>query len=132
MALPGGRQEPADQDLLETAIRETREELGLRLQRDQLAGTLADVVPRNPALPPIAVRPFVFLIPGRPQLSPNHEVASAHWVPLDNLQEPATYQPVSLEVRGSTREVPAFRLADAVVWGMTERILTELLPYLYD
>jgi 8-oxo-dGTP pyrophosphatase MutT (NUDIX family) len=127
MALPGGRRELGDADLLETAIRETGEEVGLRLERSQLLGSLDDVVPRTPVLPPIAVRPFVFLLPDRPPLNPNPEVADVRWVPLDHLLDPETYHSAQIDVRGAPREVPAYRLEETIVWGMTERILTALL-----
>lgn len=127
MALPGGRRAADDPDLLATAIRETAEEVGLRLQPDQLIGTLADVAPRTPVLPPIAVRPFVFAIEGRIPLQPNAEVAAVRWVPLDCLLHPRNYHSVSLQIRGEQRDMPAYHLDDAIVWGMTERILTELL-----
>jgi 8-oxo-dGTP pyrophosphatase MutT (NUDIX family) len=127
MALPGGRREVADQDLLATAIRETREELGLELSRRRFIGSLDDVVPRTPVLPPVAVRPFVFVVPDRLPLTLNHEVAAARWVGLDELQHPERRHLVTLEVAGATREVPAFRLDEGVVWGMTERILANLI-----
>ena len=66
IALPGGRREPADPDLVATAIRETGEEVGIALEPERPGGSLRDVVPRTPALPPIAVRPFVFILPARP------------------------------------------------------------------
>jgi 8-oxo-dGTP pyrophosphatase MutT (NUDIX family) len=132
MALPGGRRESADADLLSTAIRETQEELGFELLRDNLVGNLDDVVPRTPVLPPIAVRPFVFLVPGRLPLSLSSEVAAAQWVQLDDLQEPERQQLVTLEVAGTTRQVQAFLMGNAVVWGMTERIITSLLQHLRD
>jgi hypothetical protein len=59
-------------------------------------------------------------------------VASAHWVPLAVLLEPETHHAVRLEVAGQSREVPAFELEDAIVWGMTERVLTDLLQALSD
>lgn len=127
MALPGGRRAAADQDLLATAIRETREELGLELSRSGFVGSLDDVVPRTPVLPPVAVRPFVFVLPDRLPLTLNHEVAAARWVCLDELENPEHRHLVTLEVAGSTREVPAFRLAEGVVWGLTERILADLI-----
>lgn len=130
MALPGGRREPGDKDLLTTAVRETREEVGIQLDRAHLAGTLDDVVPRTPVLPPVAVRPFVFLAPARPVLTPNVEVAAADWVTLDHLLHPGTYHPVRLEVAGDTRLVQAYQLENAIVWGMTERIITSLLQQL--
>jgi 8-oxo-dGTP pyrophosphatase MutT (NUDIX family) len=130
MALPGGRQDPAEPDLVATAIRETAEEVGLDLRPEQLLGTLDDVVPRTPALPPIAVRPYVFGLDRRPTLTLNPEVAAARWIPLDLLLHPDTYHSVRLEIRGESREFPAYRLDDSVVWGMTERILSSLFEHL--
>lgn len=130
MALPGGRQDPAEPDLLSTAVRETAEEVGLVLQPGLLIGSLDDVVPRTPALPPIAVRPYVFALDRRPELTLNPEVAAARWVPLDLLLHPDTYHVIQLEIRGESREFPAYRLDDSVVWGMTERILSSLVDHL--
>jgi 8-oxo-dGTP pyrophosphatase MutT (NUDIX family) len=130
MALPGGRQDLSDEDLLATVIRETREEVGVTLRSDQLIGCLDDVAPRTPVLPPIAIRPFVFLLPAPPALTLNAEVASSRWVDLDQLLHPETYHSIRLDIRGERREVPAYQLEDAVVWGMTERILTGLLQKL--
>lgn len=127
MALPGGRKDPTDPDLITTAIRETAEEVGLVLQPAELAGSLDDVVPRTPVLPPVAVRPYVFVLDRRPKLVLNPEVASASWVPLDLLLHPDTYHTVRYDIRGESREFPAYRVQEAVVWGMTERILSGLL-----
>jgi 8-oxo-dGTP pyrophosphatase MutT (NUDIX family) len=130
MALPGGRREAHDGNLLTTAIRETREEVGIHLEEAALVGVIEDVVPRTPLLPPIAVRPFVFLAPVRPVLRTNLEVAEASWVTLDHLLHPATHHDVRLEIGGDSRMVPAYQLQNAIVWGMTERILTGLLQRL--
>ena len=132
MALPGGRQEPAEPDLFTTAVRETAEEVGLTLGRHDLIGTLDDVVPRTPVLPPIAVRPHVFALQQRPTLTLNPEVAGAQWVPLDLLLHPETYDMIRMAIRGASREFYAYRLDDSVVWGMTERILSSLLQHLRD
>ena len=130
MALPGGRQDPTDPELVDTAIRETAEEVGLILTREVLLGALDDVVPRSPVLPPIAVRPYVFAVAGRPELQLNPEVAGALWVPLEHLLHPDTRHTVQLDIRGESRVFPAFRLDDSVVWGMTERILSALFDHL--
>ena len=130
MALPGGRRGPGDESLLATATRETREEVGVELAPGHLLGTLGDVIPRTPVLPPIAVRPFVFLLAGRPSLTLSDEVNSTSWVSLDELLHPETLGNTSVEVAGEIREVAAYRVGDAVVWGMTERILTGLLHHL--
>jgi 8-oxo-dGTP pyrophosphatase MutT (NUDIX family) len=130
MALPGGRREEGDAELVDTAIRETFEEVGLTLAHSDLLGTLDDVVPRTPVLPPIAVRPYVFTLPERPSLTLTPEVAASRWVYLDHLLHPETYHSVRLEIRGESREFPAYRVDEAIVWGMTERILTALLDQL--
>jgi 8-oxo-dGTP pyrophosphatase MutT (NUDIX family) len=124
IGLPGGRREPGDANLIETAIRETWEEVGLRLSGLRPVGLLDDVVPRAVALPPIAVRPFVFALPGLPTLAPGPEVASTHWVPLEQLRLPGTHAPTAIAVRGESLVVPAYVVGDLVVWGMTERILS--------
>jgi 8-oxo-dGTP pyrophosphatase MutT (NUDIX family) len=130
MALPGGRRETGDPDLLSTAIRETFEEVGIELSREDLAGSLDDVVPRTPVLPPIAVRPFVYILSARPQVSLNAEVTSARWVSVSYLLRPDTRHPVRLEVGAQSRVVQAYELEDGMVWGMTERILTCFLKHL--
>ena len=127
VALPGGRREAGDPDLLTTAVRETREEVGIRLASSDLAGTLQDVVPRTPTLPPIAVRPYVFVLSHRPPISLNLEVTASTWVAISHLLHPGTHHTVRLEVAGQSRQVAAYELADGIVWGMTERILTNLV-----
>ena len=127
IALPGGRQDPLDPDLLGTVFRETREEVGIQLERGHLMGSLEAVVPLSPVLPPLAVRPFVFLLDHRPALALNSEVASATWVEVDHLLQPTTHHPVQLEVAGTLRLVPAYQLEHGVIWGLTERILTSLI-----
>jgi 8-oxo-dGTP pyrophosphatase MutT (NUDIX family) len=126
MAMPGGRREP-EEDLLFTALREAEEEVGIRIPPESLMGSLDDVAPRTPVLPPIAVRPFVFRLGQRPPLQLSAEVAEVHWVPLDLLRAPDTWGDVAVDVMGTRRVVPAYRLDAGTVWGMTERILTDLL-----
>jgi 8-oxo-dGTP pyrophosphatase MutT (NUDIX family) len=129
MALPGGRRDPEDQDLLATAIRETSEEVGISISREMLVGALPDVVPRTPTLPPIAVRPFLLAVPSRPALVLNPEVAAATWVSLDDLLRPDTHRQVTVDIQGSGLEVSAFLLEAGIVWGLTERILSSLVKH---
>jgi 8-oxo-dGTP pyrophosphatase MutT (NUDIX family) len=127
IALPGGRWDALDHDLLETAVRETSEEVGIQLRREHLVGSLEPVVPRTRTLPPLAIWPFVFFLPGRPPLTLNSEVASATWVQVDQLVQPTTRGRIRLEVEGDVRLVDAYQVEPGVVWGITERILTALL-----
>lgn len=132
MALPGGRREPGDENLMATAIRETSEEIGITLQPEHLLGPLDDVIPRTPVLPPIAVRPFVFLVARRSSHILSREVAAINWVTLEQLLHPESRRIVSVQVAGESREVPAYQVENATVWGMTERILTSLIRHLRD
>ena len=129
VALPGGRRDPEDFDLLATALRETSEEVGISLSREMLVGALADVVPRIPTLPPIAVRPFLLAVPHRPALILNPEVAAATWVSLEELLRPEAHRQVVVDIHDNSREVWAYLLEAGVVWGMTERILTGLVDH---
>jgi 8-oxo-dGTP pyrophosphatase MutT (NUDIX family) len=127
VGLPGGRRDPDDATLLSTAVREAVEEVGVHLPANACLGALDDVAPRTPVLPPIAVRPFVFALAELPPLTLNPEVASAHWVPLRRLRDPAVLRPHSIALRGELRSFPAYHLEDLVVWGMTERILSKFI-----
>lgn len=121
MALPGGRREPQDRRLLETALRETEEETGVALCADALLGELDDLHPRTPNLPPIVVRPFVFGVPARPLIRLSQEVDLHLWVQLPELI--ASQAEVELEIRGQRRTEDSFLIGRHVVWGMTHRIL---------
>jgi 8-oxo-dGTP pyrophosphatase MutT (NUDIX family) len=130
MGLPGGRSSSGDADLLETAIRETREEVGIDVMPSELVGALHDVAPRSPHLPPLMVRPFVFCLPNRPPVVPNVEVAEHFWVELTALMHPGVYRPVTIQFGSVARDFPAYHVSPVPVWGMTERILAPLVAML--
>ncbi|MDH5803870.1 MAG: CoA pyrophosphatase [Gemmatimonadota bacterium] len=125
MALPGGRRDSQDETLLDTARRETMEEVGIALPKQALLGELDDLHPRVQALPNIVVRPFVFGLPERQAVRPSHEVALHVWIGLERLR--ASRGLAELEVRGNRISVDAFLIDDHVIWGMTHRIL---MPFL--
>lgn len=131
MGLPGGRRDPGDEDLLATAIRETYEEVGLDLSAARLLGTLDDQAPTTPVLPPIIVRPHVFLLPGNPgEVRLSSEVQYIRWAPLRELGRPEVLRPYRFEHAGTRISRPGYHLGTDVVWGLTERILTPLLGLL--
>jgi 8-oxo-dGTP pyrophosphatase MutT (NUDIX family) len=125
MALPGGRRDPQDRELLATARRETEEETGIALSADVLLGELDDLHPRTRILPPIVVRPFVFGLPSRPPVQASEEVALHIWVPIQELKASQTH--VEVDIRGQRRHQPSFLIGHHVVWGMTHRILKPFL-----
>jgi 8-oxo-dGTP pyrophosphatase MutT (NUDIX family) len=120
MALPGGRREAGDADLLVTAVRETREEVAIALRESQLIGELDDLRPLS-APARIVVRPFVFALPARPAIRAGEEVAEVVWASLRDLA--ATASTTSVHHLGAQRAMPCYTVAGHVVWGMTHRIL---------
>ncbi len=131
VAFPGGRRDATDATLEETARRETLEELSLDLATDaRLIGVLDDLRARSAALPSIAVRPFVYALTRDVGLMPNEEVHSAFWMPVSQLRDPARSAEHVFERAGARLAFPAYRWGDDVVWGMTERIVTQLLSVL--
>lgn len=128
VACPGGRMEPGDLDLAQTAVRETWEETGIELSRiGRMLGTLDDISPRTPVLPPIIIRPFVAVVPSDVEIGQSPEVAAAFWVPLSALRERAAWGIGTVNVRGVPREVTTFTHSGYTVWGLTERVLKQLL-----
>jgi 8-oxo-dGTP pyrophosphatase MutT (NUDIX family) len=128
VAFPGGRFEASDASLEQTARRETHEELSLDLHANAtLIGVLDDLRPRSAALPAIVVRPYVFSLQRDVALIPNYEVHSTFWMPIAALRDPATLTEYAFERGGARLRFPAYRSGDDLVWGMTERIVTQLL-----
>jgi 8-oxo-dGTP pyrophosphatase MutT (NUDIX family) len=131
VACPGGRMEPGDHDLEQTAIRETWEETGIDVARDgEILGTLDDVSPRTPVLPPIVVRPYVGVVRSDVRIAASPEVAEAFWVPLPALRERAAWGTGLVRVQGREETRPTFRHGGYTVWGLTERVLTQFLERL--
>lgn len=131
IALPGGRQDPTDVTLQDTAVRETREETGIDLARDGfMLGMLDELRPRSAVLPPIIVTPFVAVVRSDVAIETSDEVASTFWVSLASLADPVTAVEAEVTARGSTWRVPSYQLGGHTVWGMTERILSNLLGLL--
>jgi 8-oxo-dGTP pyrophosphatase MutT (NUDIX family) len=126
ISFPGGRQDPDDEALRDTALREAEEEIGLPRHQATLLGEL-------PATSTFATRytihPFVAQIPAGVawRLSPK-EVDTVLELPLAALRASATKTPI--ERRGITFETDAYVLADQVIWGATARILADLFDRL--
>jgi 8-oxo-dGTP pyrophosphatase MutT (NUDIX family) len=131
IAFPGGRAEGGDASLAETAIRETREETGIDLAREGIiVGRLDDLRPRTVRLPAIMVRPFVALLDRSAPLVLSGEVALAFWLPFTALTRAEAWHEDIVSVRGIQINARVFRHQEHVIWGMTERILAQLLALL--
>lgn len=129
VALPGGRQDPHDSDLLDTARRETREETELRLERSDYLGRLGEIHPRSKHLPSICVTPFVAWMADHQEVRVNHELTGHLWVPTVALSDPGYRSTLVLETP-AVREFPAIDFEGHVIWGLTFAILEDFLAAL--
>lgn len=135
LALPGGRAEAHDEDLLATAARETREEIGVELldaasDRTRFIGQLPLIAPRNPGLPRIEITPLVALAPPELTLQLNGEVETAFWVSVSRLKREGTSATYFWRYRDVIVKRPAYPTESGLIWGITERILTNFLELL--
>jgi 8-oxo-dGTP pyrophosphatase MutT (NUDIX family) len=125
ISLPGGGFHAGDRDLLATAIRETHEELGIDLSGARLLGNLPTLTPMMSGPNGIEVTPFVFV--SRAAIEPvcGPEAEGAFWLPLPQavsgaLDDTYTYP-------GTSRTFPCWSYEGHVIWGLTWRILGDLL-----
>lgn len=129
MAFPGGRKERGDPDLIATAIRETREEVGVDLREaGEHLGRLDDVQAISRARPmDLIIVPQVFLLTEPVSLTLQEtEVAEALWAPLDPMLAGEVDAVRRYEHEGQSMDLPGYRVGEHVVWGLTYRML-ELL-----
>lgn len=126
MAFPGGRRQSDDDSLLDTAVRETREEVGLDLlaEADHI-GQLDDLQAIARGKPQeTVIRPFVFEVHRESPIRPDEkEVAEALWTPLLPLYrgEADTIRPY--QWHGTQIDFPAYDVDGRVVWGLTYQML---------
>jgi 8-oxo-dGTP pyrophosphatase MutT (NUDIX family) len=124
MAFPGGRAEPADPDLRGTALRETREEIGIDLAADaEYLGALDEVRAMARMRPlDLAISPFVFRLHADAAPALSQEVRSLHWLPLDDLLGPSRRSTMDYQHQGDTLQFPCLRVEELVIWGLTYRM----------
>ncbi len=122
IAFPGGRWTEDDIDLLDTALRETEEEIGLTISRNDVIAQLENVTTLNSGY---TITPFVCILDKIPKLKSNSEVESIFHMPLIPLLQTLDYdQDPSHQ---SLQEMYVFTYNDKIVWGASARILKQLV-----
>jgi len=125
ISLPGGGHDTSDPDLLATAIRETREELGIDLTGTRVLGNLPALSPMSSGPSGIEVTPFVFVTRAAVEATPGPEAASAFWLPVELAASGALDSTYTYP--GTERTFPSWSYDGHVIWGLTWRILGDLL-----
>jgi 8-oxo-dGTP pyrophosphatase MutT (NUDIX family) len=123
ISFPGGRRDPSDADLIETALREAEEEIGLPPQNVQIAGALQ---PTPTIATGYAVYPFVGKLERAHVWQPSpREVAEVIVLAVNDLQ--AGYARRRLLRRGVPIRTDTYLVGDHLIWGATARIVSDLL-----
>jgi 8-oxo-dGTP pyrophosphatase MutT (NUDIX family) len=121
ISFPGGKFNATDSDLLETALRETSEEIGLHISRDQILGQLDPVKTLNSGF---LILPFVCILKEIPPLVSNSEVEKIFHIPLDPLLD--TIMKDSDPDHNLIDEMYTFEYQSQIVWGASARILQQI------
>ncbi len=129
VSFPGGKRDPEDADLLETALREAQEEVGLHSRDVEIIGSLGQVVSKHH----LQVMPWVGVVAAQQPLKANPgEIERILRVPLRFLLAPENRRMDKLQFAGQTRYVPAWHWDGEVIWGLTAYVLAELLNVGFD
>ncbi len=128
MALPGGRLDSEDSDLEAAAVREVAEEVGIDLHgQGRLLGRLSQVA-SPPMTPRVVVTPYVWVLQETVALKLDpREVASAHWFGLGRLLCNEGRGSFEFRFRGADIPLPRVDLDGHRIWGMTLRVVDDLL-----
>lgn len=128
IAFPGGGEEPGDQDLRATALRETQEEIGLSTDSVAVWGRLDEV---ETVVSGFAITPYVGFISWPLTLTPNpNEIAEILTVPLTVFLEPANLRIEQVMREGRPFELLFYDYPPYVIWGVTARIIHGMVDLL--
>jgi len=125
VAFPGGKADDTDPNLRFTASREFMEEIGSPLDDGRWLGRLHDL--RARPVRDMVIRPFVVQLPERPVLQQQGEVARSFTIPFSHLLEGRGRGSMAYSWQGTEISLPCVRLGDTVLWGLSLRIVDDLL-----
>ncbi len=129
VALPGGRRDETDASLVETALRESEEEIALPPNQVEVIGTLDQVVSRFGIL----VTPYVGIIPPELEFQPNpDELDAVFRVPVSFFLKDERKRTDVLSFRGMTLHVPCWQFEQYEIWGLSAIILTNFINVAFD
>ena len=124
VSFPGGAWEEGDHSLEDTALRETREELGV-------SGSIEILGPLTPLHIPVSnfiVQPYLGWLPEAPLYDPDpSEVQYVIEASVSELLNPANCESETIRHHGRTIEAPFYRVGKEKIWGATAMMLSELL-----
>ena len=127
ISFPGGTWTQRDDDLLTTALRETKEEMNLDISRQQIIGQLKPVTTLNSGF---TIMPFICILDEIPKLVPNSEIESILHIPFLALLN--TIEDDLDPSHKSIQEMYAFRYQHHLIWGASARMLKQMFNILSE
>lgn len=122
-ALPGGKRNPEDKDIMKTVIRETLEETGINLLNGcEYLGIMEPF--RSTQKPEMMIVPFFFIQNKEQTIKLNEELTGFFWAPLRELVKHKG------TVKYNLKKYPCFLIENKVIWGLTYRIINKLISLL--
>lgn len=124
MAFPGGKKNQEDTTLIDTVVREVKEETNIVLSNKKIIGFMKPVY--SSVRTNLAVQPIVFRLDEYPIVQLNYELTRFIWAPLSKLQG----SKIQAVVKGW--EEPVYMVKGEIVWGLTFRMLEKIFALLED
>jgi 8-oxo-dGTP pyrophosphatase MutT (NUDIX family) len=124
ISFPGGKVDQEDNSILQTALRELEEEVGVIRNSVEIVRQLSDtyIPPSN-----FMVTPFIGFVNEKPKLTPNEEVAKLIEIEAAALLSEDNISSIVMETSYMKEiEVPCFRFYNHIVWGATAMMLSEI------
>ncbi len=121
ISFPGGKLDANDSDLLQTALRETSEEIGLTITREQVTGQLDPVITMNSGF---LILPFISVIDEIPTLAANSEVEKIFHITLEPFLKTMANDPDPSH--NLIQAMYTFEYQNQIVWGASARILKQI------
>lgn len=130
IAFPGGRYEPTDENLIQTALREAKEEIGIEINDVKILGTLTELFigPSN-----FKVLPVIGYLSHKPDFKADkrevEKILETKWSDISN---PNIIGSSEMLIRGEQVIVPHYGIHNHKIWGATAKMISELLLLLKD
>ena len=123
ISFPGGKSEKTDKSLVATALRETREEIGINNKNVEILGQLS----KHVTITGFKITPFIGKIrTGFSTKIQTSEVSEIFEVPLSYLSNPKNFRVESVKWKGKKRFFYSIPYGPYYIWGATARILKNL------